>query len=593
MNLNRILWTAVLAASLCVTGCVAKNVDQENGEKKPSAGNESAQPETREVPVDSAGGSGGGHYYYFILAQLEAKAGRMEQAAGMLERALKSDPDEPVLKKELTLVYLELGWKEKALAAAESLLAQKPDNSEALILAASIRQAAGKEQAAKQAYEKVLIKDPDRKNIYLALARLYLRSREHRQAAELLEPFVKRFPENYTGFYFLAEAYSGMDALDDAAEAYEKSLKLEPDLLESRVRLIEIYTNQKKVKEAEEHYEKLIERHPDNLAAAAELALLYEKQGDKSKARDIWSEMAGQLESDRNAVTEVVRELLGRNRYEDALILLSELLKEFPENQELNYYAGAASYMSDQLDQSLQYFKAVKPGNDFYKDAAIHRAVILNRQDKTDEAISVLESAMEQAGENQRTDLIPYLSGFYQKQEKYSSAKELLEKGLSAEPENTELHYEMGVLYDRMGDTKAAIDKMKLVIEMDPENADAYNYLGYTYADRDMRLDEAESLIRRALEIEPDNGFILDSMGWVYYRKGDYDRAKDYIEKALDRVSDDPAILEHMGDVSLKLDEAEKALDYYRRAMENTESEEDRQKLQNKIESVQNSEVAD
>ncbi|MFP4650228.1 MAG: tetratricopeptide repeat protein [Desulfobacterales bacterium] len=590
MNLNRILWAAVLAVSLCVTGCAASKVQQENGEKKPSAGSESAEQESLELPVHLAARSGGGHYYYFILAQLEAKSGRMQQAAGMLEKAVQSAPDEPVLKKELTLVYLELGHEKKALASAESLLDRKPDNAEALILAASIRQAAGKEKEAKEAYEKVLTKDPDRKNIYLALARLYLRSRQYKEAAELLEPFVKRFPQNYTGFYFLAEAYSGMDELDDAAEAYEKSLELEPGLLESRVRLIEIYTNQEKVKEAEEHYEKLLERHPDNLAAAAELGLLYEKQGEKQKAQDLWSEMGGQLESDSDAVTEVVRKLLGRNRYEDALTVLSELLKKFPENQELNYYAGAAAYMTDQFDKALKHFKAIKPGNDFYKDAVIHRAVILNRQDNTGEAISVLESAMEQAGENQRKDLVPYLSGFYQKQGKYGRAEELLVEGLSREPENTVLHYEMGVLYDRMGDTEAAIDKMKLVIEMDPENADAYNYLGYTYADRDMRLDEAESLVRRALEIDPDNGFILDSMGWVYYRKGDYERAKEYIEKALDRVSDDPAILEHMGDVSLKLDEPEKALDYYRRAVENTESEEDRQELQNKIESVQNSE---
>ncbi|MFW6011301.1 MAG: tetratricopeptide repeat protein [Desulfosalsimonas sp.] len=591
MNFNRILWTAVLAVFLCVTGCAAKIIQEEESESKKSpAGSESAEMESHEILKQQLSGAGGNHYYYFIRAQLEARAGKTEQAADLLEKAVQSAPQEPFLKKELALLYMELGRKQKALAMAESLLSRDPDNVEALILGASIRQSAGKYRAAAEAYEKVLAKDPDRKNIYLALARLYLRDERHKEAAELLEPFVKRFPGNYTGFYFLAEAYSGMDELDDAAGAYKKSLDLEPGLLEARISLIGIYTMQGRVKEAEAQYEKLLDRHPQNVGAAAELGLLYEKRGEKQKAGQLWSELGEKLESDKDAVTDVVRQLIGRKRYEDALTILSELLKRKPQSPELNFFAGAARYMTGQLDEALEHFRAVEPEEDLYEDAVAHRAIILNRQGKTDEAIQTLESAMQEVDESRRTGLIPYLSGFYQKQGQFVKAENILVEGLSAEPENTELHYEMGVLYDRMGDTDAAIDKMKLVIEMDPENADAYNYLGYTYADQDIRLDEAEALVRKALEIDPDNGFILDSMGWVYYRKGDYERAEDYIERALDRVSDDPVILEHMGDVSLKLNDTRKALDYYRRAIEKTDSKEDRQKLQNKIESVEHGE---
>ncbi|MFP3999154.1 MAG: tetratricopeptide repeat protein, partial [Desulfobacterales bacterium] len=124
-----------------------------------------------------------------------------------------------------------------------------------------------------------------------------------------------------------------------------------------------------------------------------------------------------------------------------------------------------------------------------------------------------------------------------------------------------------------------------------PENADALNYLGYTFADRGIRLDEAESLIRRALDIEPENGYILDSMGWLYYRKGDYKRARIYIENALEKVPDDPVILEHMGDVYLKLSDRAKALKYYRQARENTGKEENRAELSEKIESLGNKEM--
>jgi tetratricopeptide (TPR) repeat protein len=135
-----------------------------------------------------------------------------------------------------------------------------------------------------------------------------------------------------------------------------------------------------------------------------------------------------------------------------------------------------------------------------------------------------------------------------------------------------------------MGNSQGAVEKMKEVIEKAPEHADALNYLGYTYADKNMNLDEAEALISRALELDPENGYILDSMGWVFYRKGEYEKARHYLEKAVSRVPDDPIILEHLGDVYHKIDLPAQAVKYYRQALEN--SPEDEAGLIEKIEAI-------
>jgi tetratricopeptide (TPR) repeat protein len=94
------------------------------------------------------------------------------------------------------------------------------------------------------------------------------------------------------------------------------------------------------------------------------------------------------------------------------------------------------------------------------------------------------------------------------------------------------------------------------------------NYIGYTYADQGIRLDEAESLVRKALDQDPENGYILDSMGWVYYKKEMFEKALAYLEKAARLVPDDPIILEHLGDVYVKVGRPGKALDAYKRALE-------------------------
>jgi tetratricopeptide (TPR) repeat protein len=107
---------------------------------------------------------------------------------------------------------------------------------------------------------------------------------------------------------------------------------------------------------------------------------------------------------------------------------------------------------------------------------------------------------------------------------------------------------------------------MKQIIEAEPDNADALNYLGYTYADLGENLDEAEDLIKRALELMPDEGYIIDSLGWVYYKKEMYPEAKEEIERALEISPEDPMLNEHLGDIQYRLGNQAEALDLYHRA---------------------------
>jgi Flp pilus assembly protein TadD len=91
-------------------------------------------------------------------------------------------------------------------------------------------------------------------------------------------------------------------------------------------------------------------------------------------------------------------------------------------------------------------------------------------------------------------------------------------------PENDRYRFTLGAAYDEAKDKTRTIEQMQRAVALNPKNAAALNYLGYTYAEMGTKLDEAEGLIRRALEIEPDDGFYVDSLGWVYFQRGDYRR---------------------------------------------------------------------
>ena len=122
---------------------------------------------------------------------------------------------------------------------------------------------------------------------------------------------------------------------------------------------------------------------------------------------------------------------------------------------------------------------------------------------------------------------------------------------------------------------------MRKVIALDPKNANALNYLGYTYADLGQNLDEAEQLIIEALKYKANDGFITDSLGWVYYKKGEYAKALEYLKKAHELVPDDPTIMEHVGDAYLKLNDKANALKYYQKAL--SKKDQEKEDLQKKI----------
>ena len=108
---------------------------------------------------------------------------------------------------------------------------------------------------------------------------------------------------------------------------------------------------------------------------------------------------------------------------------------------------------------------------------------------------------------------------------------------------------------------------MRKVLEFDPDHADALNYIGYTYAEQGIKLDEAMSLILRALKGKPESGYIIDSLGWVYYQQGAYNEALKHLEEAASKVPNDPTIREHLGEVYFKKRMYQKSLEMYEKAL--------------------------
>jgi tetratricopeptide (TPR) repeat protein len=145
------------------------------------------------------------------------------------------------------------------------------------------------------------------------------------------------------------------------------------------------------------------------------------------------------------------------------------------------------------------------------------------------------------------------------------------------------LRYEYALLLDKSGNTAQAIRSMQKVLELNPNHPDALNYIGYYWANSNTNLDKALKYILLAVQLKPQSGYIRDSLGWIYYRLGEFDKAIIELQDALSLEPTDPYIYEHLGDCYQAKNENEKALEIYTKALELFEDTDLKKILQDKI----------
>jgi tetratricopeptide (TPR) repeat protein len=309
----------------------------------------------------------------------------------------------------------------------------------------------------------------------------------------------------------------------------------------------------------------------------------------KSESDEILKRLGERSRSEFEIILQVIQVYVDAKRFEDALYLINGMLKAAPDSADLHHLKGFSLFGLKKNAEALPEFRQVTPESRFFQDAVVHIAFILQEQGKVQEAIEQLQAMAQKNPEN--AEIRYYLASIYEESGRYDEAESHLQQALDKDPNNPRYLFRLGVVYDKQKKKESSIEAMRRVIALEPQNASALNYLGYTYADLGQNLDEAERLILEALKYKPDDGFITDSLGWVYYKKGDYQKALTYLKKASEIVPEDPVILEHVGDAYLKLNDKPNALKYYQKSLVRREKEKgqdieklkEKQELQKKI----------
>ena len=215
------------------------------------------------------------------------------------------------------------------------------------------------------------------------------------------------------------------------------------------------------------------------------------------------------------------------------------------------------------LDAAVDWLSKVPRGDEFVP-ATVRRALLMGRQGKVEAAREVLRDAPV-TSQRERVQMLSAESQLLREAGRNQDAFDVLDKGLERMPDQPDLLYDHAMAAERIDRLPVMEASLRRLIALRPEHAHAYNALGYTFADRNVRLDEARSLIEKALQIAPDDAHILDSMGWVLFRQKDYPRALEYLRQAYDKRPE-AEIAAHLGEVLWAMDRRDEARALWREA---------------------------
>jgi len=484
-------------------------------------------------------------YSIFSQALILEKEGKYDSAMEYYKKAIAIDPQLFIYKQALNLA-LQTGKLKEAKEYSEYIVKNDSTSAESWFLYGNSLWASGEIQEAKKAFEKVIEIDPEYADAYYQLSSLNMNNVE--KAVNYLKKFLELKPDYKPEIYYqIALIYQSKNDEKKMFEYIKKSLDEDPSYLKPRYFMASYYESKGNFKDALKEYEKILEMDPDNIEILNHIGEIYLSSpiSDLEKAERYFLDTLKISSSDPSA-----------------LYWLSTI------SEEKKDYEKAASY----LERSSEVFNNPSTGLKLS-----YYYTLINRYP---DAINVLEKLHNKWPDNR--EISYFLALGYEDMGKYPDAYNLLMDIVSKKTDNQDAIMQLAIVCEKLNNVNCFEDNFRKLLKINPDNHIVLNYLGYSLIDRGLKIDEAIDMIKKALEKDPDNGAYLDSLGWGYYKKGDYEKAFEYIEKSLKIIKFDPVVWEHIGELYYKKGDINKAWLAYKISC-NLSSDDKKAEIKNKI----------
>jgi tetratricopeptide (TPR) repeat protein len=427
------------------------------------------------TPVAAHSRSGAG--YHYSLGILHALNENLSEAIRELEEAIRIDPASPYLAKELASLYMEKGDEEKALAICRKILQEHPDDSDTRLLLGGLYLTRKDYPGAAGEYRRVIELAPNNTAARFYLGTSLAEMKQFDEAAAAFQELLKIDPDHFMGNYYLARLLTDMKRYDEAETGFRKTLALRPEFESAIIDLAVLYEQQKKIPEAIEAYNNFIHLFPARLQARVKLGELYLLEQRYDEAESAFREILKLDGNNREVRMTIALIYLERGQHEKAVEMLSALTREYPTEFKIIYLLGTTYEEIKAYDAALETLRRIPASAEHFGNAQIRIGMILKKQQRATEAVDSLLAAI--GKKKDAPGLYAFLASIYEEEKKISAAEDLIREGLRISPGSVDLHFSLGVLFEKADRFEESIQAMRTVLTLEPDHAEALNFIGY------------------------------------------------------------------------------------------------------------------
>ena len=537
-------------------------------------------------------------YAHFLKARLYRHSGQHRLALNELRLALATDEANPFLIVALAEEYAHSGDLDRAEKTLEKLLETSGSYAPAHLALGRVLAEGGKRDRARVQLKRATRLDPTSVEAWLALAELEVDAGRGDQALAAVESLARAHPGDSKGFRALGALLGDRGDTARAERALRRAVQIDDRDHEAWALLAQGHDRADRFAEAEDAYSKALAGDPDNLElllAAGRVALKI----DAVERGRLWFERVLAISEEPEIAVRVSFAYLAADRAEDASEVLDRARRRGVHEPRLGYYSGLIHEKLRRFDRAASAYAEVPRSSELYVEAQIRRGNALSlarahpratetfrklleeRPDQPEAhrgyaralersgALREAERVLRRAVERWRIpDLYEALAANLQRQGRGGEAVSLLERAVAEKPEEKTLRFVLAAAYEQYGKVDESLSHMRAILDEDPNDPRALNFVGYVLADNGRDLDAAERMVRRALELKPDSGAYMDSLGWVYFQRGAIAEALQLLEQAAALEPDEPVIADHVGDAYRRMDLKAQAARWYRHALE-------------------------
>ncbi|HJS97924.1 MAG TPA: tetratricopeptide repeat protein [Terriglobales bacterium] len=484
---------------------------------------------------------------HLLLGRLYRLNNDMGKAESEFKTAIKLQPDSEEALTTLAYLYNDEGDANRAVQTLSSI--PEGDRSAKLYSALGYTYEEQKDyKNAIAAYRKAVGLDHDNLDAMRGLAQNLLNDGQLEAALNEYKTIADANPEDPQTYLNMSDIYRRTGRFDDALQSLQKASSMVQDSVEVPYRTAVIYEIQGRYEEAAQLLQDLLKKteKPDG-----------NYSGGERNNRAIFLERLGSVYRDQNNVPlaiETFRKMLSLGE-DNAKRAYQEMIDTYRDAKEWQQATGVAKEASTRMPQD--------------RDLRLVLDSQLADQGQVDQALTDVRSQLK--GTPADREIYIALAQMYSRLKRWPEAEQAIDKATQLSNKGDDKEYALflhGSIYERQKKYDQAEQLFRQVLAMDSQNAMTLNYLGYMLADHNTHLEEALSYIKRAVQLDPANGAYLDSLGWAYFKLGNYDMAEEQLHKASNRMASDPTVQEHLGDLYQKTGRLKLAAAHWERALQ-------------------------